>query len=315
MQAGSFIQANTASRWGDYSATTLNPSHDCTFWHTNEYYLDDQPGITAEWHTRIGHFKVNPACVAPAQGTLQVNVTNCATLTPIQGAYVNVNGNLYGATGAGGQNNSQLAPGSYSVLVSAPGYLPTAAVPATITNGNTTVINVCLTGIPNIQGAGTTITAESCAPADGAISPGETVTVNFGMKNIGTAPSANLVATLQATGGVTSPSGPQSYGAMPNDGSTVLRSFTFTADGSLACGNSITATFNLQDGATNLGTVTFTLRLGALGAGLVTATYSSGNIAVPIPDVAAVDIPINVGDLGGVGDINVKVRLNHTFDG
>jgi subtilisin-like proprotein convertase family protein len=315
MQAGGFIQANTASRWGDYSSTNLDPSDDCTFWHTNEYYLDDQPGITAEWHTRIGRFKVNPACVAPAQGTLQVNVTNCATLAPVQGAYVSVNGNLYGATGAGGQNNSQLAPGSYSVLVSAPGYQPIAAVPATITNGNTTVINVCLTGIPSIQSAGSTITAESCPPADNAISPGETVTIDFGMKNVGTAPTANLVATLQATGGVNSPSGPQSYGVLPNDGSTVSRSFTFTADSNLACGNSITATFDLQDGPNNLGTVTYTFKLGSLGFGLTTATYSSGNIAVPIPDVSTVDIPITVGDLGAVGDVNVKVRLNHTFDG
>jgi hypothetical protein len=79
MQSGGFVQVNTASRWGDYSSTNLDPIDDCTFWHTNEYYLDDQPGITAEWHTRIGNFKVNPLCTAPAQGTLQVNVTNCAT--------------------------------------------------------------------------------------------------------------------------------------------------------------------------------------------------------------------------------------------
>jgi hypothetical protein len=111
--------------------------------------------------------------------------------------------------------------------------------------------------MPNIMSAGSTITAESCAPADGGISPGETVTIDFGMKNVGTAPTSNLVATLQATGGITSPSGPQSYGAVPNDGSTVSRSFTFTADGLLACGDTITTTFDLQDGATNLGTVTY----------------------------------------------------------
>jgi subtilisin-like proprotein convertase family protein len=31
--------------------------------------------------------------------------------------------------------------------------------------------------------------------------------------------------------------------------------------------------------------------------------------------VASVDIPISVSDLGAVADVNVKVRLNHTFDG
>ena len=51
---------NTAcTRWGDYSAMTLDPDG-CTFWYTNEYYaasgLDD--------HTRIGSFKF-PSCLDP----------------------------------------------------------------------------------------------------------------------------------------------------------------------------------------------------------------------------------------------------------
>ncbi len=95
-------------------------------------------------------------------------------------------------------------------------------------------------------------------PADTALSPGETVTLNFGLKNNGTAATTSLVATLQATGGVTSPSGPQNYGSIPPDNTTVVtRPFTFTADAGLACGDIVTATFNLQDGANNLGTVTF----------------------------------------------------------
>jgi subtilisin-like proprotein convertase family protein len=45
----------------------------------------------------------------------------------------------------------------------------------------------------------------------------------------------------------------------------------------------------------------------------VVSVYSSGNIATPIPDLGTVDIPINVSDTGTVLDINVRVRLNHTF--
>ena len=315
LQAGGFVQTHTSSRWGDYSNLVLDPVDDCTFWHTNEYYLDDQPNITAEWHTRIGAFKVNAACAAPQQGTLQVNVTNCETGLPIQGAIATVNGNIYGATAATGQYNSQLSPGSYSVAISATGFFPATPIPVNITNGNTTVVNVCLNGMPNIATDGSTLTAESCVPNDGAISPGETVTLNFALKNVGTASTTNLVATLQATGGVTSPSGPQSYGALAPGGPSVSRPFTFTADSSFACGGALTATFALQDGANNLGTVTFTFTLGALGFGTTSATYSTGNIAVPIPDVSSVDIPINVPDSGSVTDLNVKVRLNHTFDG
>jgi subtilisin-like proprotein convertase family protein len=315
LQAGSFSQTSTASRWGDYSGMNVDPVDDCTFFYTQEYYQADNPATTAEWQTRVGSFKVNPACVAPEQGTLQVNVTNCETGLPIQGARIAIDGNLYDTTGANGQSLTQLAPGTYSVQVSKPDFFPIAAVNATITNGNTTVINVCLTGAPNIVPAGATITAESCQPPDNALSPDETVTVQFGLKNNGNASTTNLVATLQATGGVTNPSGPQNYGAIPPDNTTVVtRPFTFTVAPGVECGDTVTATFDLQDGANNLGTVSFTMQVGAVG-GAVVNNYSSGNIAVPIPDVATVDVPINVPDSGVVQDVNVRVRLNHTFDG
>ncbi|HYP28851.1 MAG TPA: S8 family serine peptidase [Blastocatellia bacterium] len=113
-----------------------------------------------------------------------------------------------------------------------------------------------------IASAGATITTESCSPANGAVDPGETVTVSLCVQNVGTTATTNLVGTLAATGGVTSPSGPQSYGALAAGGPPVCRNFTFTANG--ACGSTITASLNLQDGATNLGTVTYTFTLGTL---------------------------------------------------
>ncbi|MFZ0060575.1 MAG: proprotein convertase P-domain-containing protein [Pyrinomonadaceae bacterium] len=316
LQVGGFVQTHTSSRWGDYSSMNVDPVDDCTFWYTQEYYLNDVPMNISEWHTRIGSFKVNATCTAPAQGTLQVNVTNCGTGLPVQGATVSVDSNIYDSTEANGQSVSKLSPGSYSVLVSHPLYLAAAPANQIITNGNTTTFNTCLTGAPAITPGGSALTAESCVPADNALSTGEIVTVDFGLKNSGTAATTNLVATLQATGGVTSPSGSQNYGAIPPDNTTVVsRPFTFTVDPSAACGSQVTATFQLQDGATGLGTVTFTLQVGALTGGTVSANYSSGNIAVPIPDVASVDVPINVPDVGAVNDVNVRVRLNHTFDG
>lgn len=318
--AGTGVQTNTGSRWGDYSAMNVDPTDDCTFWYTQEYYqtTDTTPGTSpfgVNWQTRVGSFKVNAGCVAPAQGTLQVNVTNCATGLPVSGATVSVDGNLYGTSNAGGSFSAQLPPGTYSVTAAAFNYVAGTQNGVVITNGGTTVVNICMTPVPNIDPAGATITAESCSPSDNALSPGETVTVDFGLKNSGTAATTNLVATLQATGGVTSPSGPQNYGAIPPDNTTVVtRPFTFTVDPSVACGDAVTATLQLQDGATNLGTVTFTLRVG-VAVGAATATYSSGNIAVPIPDVSTAEISINVPDNGLVLDVNVRVRLNHTFDG
>jgi hypothetical protein len=116
-------------------------------------------------------------------------------------------------------------------------------------------------GIPVLAANGAPLIAESCSPSNGAIDPGETVTVSFGIKNNGGGPTTNLVATLQATGGVTNPSGPQNYGAIPPT-QTVSRPFTFTASGN--CGGTITLTFHLQDGATDFGNRTVTFTLGAL---------------------------------------------------
>ena len=53
---GSGVQVNSFKRWGDYSSMSVDPTDDCTFWYTNEYY-----GTTGSfnWATRIGAFKFN----------------------------------------------------------------------------------------------------------------------------------------------------------------------------------------------------------------------------------------------------------------
>jgi hypothetical protein len=59
---GSGVQRTTNSRWGDYSAMSIDPVDDCTFWYVNEYYtLAGQQSSTAGWQTRIGSFKL-PGC-------------------------------------------------------------------------------------------------------------------------------------------------------------------------------------------------------------------------------------------------------------
>jgi subtilisin-like proprotein convertase family protein len=174
------------------------------------------------------------------------------------------------------------------------------------------VYNAEQTTTPLVTGDSATLTIEGCSAANGAIDPDETVTVNFALKNVGLADTTNLVATLLATGGVTSPSTPQAYGALSTNGTPVTKSFTFTANGT--CGSNITATLQLQDGAAPLGTVVFNFTLGSLGAP-VTANYSSGGLATAIPDVSTIEVPLTVTDEGAISDVNVRVRLNHTYDG
>lgn len=115
--------------------------------------------------------------------------------------------------------------------------------------------------VPSLSADAATLTAESCVTTNGVIDPGETVTLDFSMKNVGTGDSTNLVATLLASGGVNAPSGPQNYGAVLAGGAAVARPFSFTANG--ACGSDVVATFHLQDGTADLGSVAYGFTLGA----------------------------------------------------
>jgi hypothetical protein len=64
----------TCTRWGDYSAMTVDPVDDCTFWYTNMYF----PVAGSNWVTRIGSFKF-PGC-SSGVASLTIN-----TVTPAAG--------------------------------------------------------------------------------------------------------------------------------------------------------------------------------------------------------------------------------------
>ena len=58
IMSGSGSQTGSLSRWGDYSAMTVDPTDDCTFWYTQEYLVTNG---TWNWNTRIANFKF-PGC-------------------------------------------------------------------------------------------------------------------------------------------------------------------------------------------------------------------------------------------------------------
>ena len=191
-----------------------------------------------------GNLNPNPYSVLPTTlpggGTISVNQTN---------------GVVTAATTAG----STLA--TTAVRVTAMDSCGAAAVQ----NFNVTVV---ASGNPVLQaGAPAGPTAESCSPPNNAVDPGETVTMNLPINNSGISATNNLVATLQSSGGVTPITTSQNYGAIAANGSGT-RAFQFTAAGT--CGNAITATLQLQDGATNYGNIAYTIQLGAAGGGTTT---------------------------------------------
>jgi hypothetical protein len=110
---------------------------------------------------------------------------------------------------------------------------------------------ICLENMAFITAGDVSIVSEDCTPANGAPDPGETLTVSLPLMNGGDIPTVALTATLQATGGVTNPSAPVNYGAVAPDNLPVSGQFTFTVDSNLACGDGITLTWLISDGAEN----------------------------------------------------------------
>ncbi len=263
--AGTGVQRNEnpGSRWGDYSAMTVDPVDDCTFWYTQEYYTAaSQASSTAGWLTRVGSFKF-PGCTAAPSGTLSGTVTKCTGGAPLEGAVVSLGNGYTRITDASGDYSMAVAPGNYTATVTLKGYV-VGGGPVTVTDGNTTDADFCLVGTPVIVTDGFSLVAESCAPGNGVVDPGELVTISFCLENQGGGATTDLVATLLPGNGVISPSGPQSYGSK-NPGASVCREFTFMADPFPACGAPLEPTFQLVDplhGSTDLGTLVFKVPTG-----------------------------------------------------
>jgi PKD repeat protein len=173
-------------------------------------------------------------------------------------------------------NYASVGTNTVSLTVSGPGGTNTLLLPNYIVVTNPLSLLVA---------DGLALVAEGCT--NGVVDPGETVTLNLGLKNAGAVSTTNLVATLLAGSGVVNPSGPQTYGSLASS-STISRPFTFTASGT--CGGALSATLQLQDGASDLGTVVFNLTLGQ--ANVFTENFD----AVSVPTLPAGWIATASGD-------------------
>jgi uncharacterized delta-60 repeat protein len=164
--------------------------------------------------------------------------------------------------------------------------------------------------------AGSALTHESFAPANGIIDPGENVTLLFAFRASGGTNVSNVSATLIATNGITSPSpASQNYGTLIVGGPSASQPFSFTASGTNS--QQIAATFQLKSGASSIGTAIFTYTLGSW-----TSVYSN-SAAIIINDFAPASPPylaapypsiINVGGIGGtlIKATVILTNVSHT---
>ena len=149
-----------------------------------------------------------------------------------------------------------------------------------------------------------TILSDSC-DSNGVVDPGETVTLSVPVSNSFQMTTVTDVMVSLAGGSSAS------YGSLA-PGESATRNFTFTVPSNATCGMKIALNFTVQS---NFGTDTSStvLQVGTATGTLSAGSFSSGNLAMPIPDLATVEAPIHVTSSGLVGDVNVSVRLNHTW--
>jgi hypothetical protein len=134
----------TCTRWGDYSAMTLDPDG-CTFWYTNEYYAVD--GLN--YLTRIGSFKF-PSCTSVgAGGTVSGTVTATTGGAPISGATIQLGARSTTTNGSGSYSFLNIPAGTYPTITATfPGYITASASSIVVTDGGTTTRNFSLATAP-----------------------------------------------------------------------------------------------------------------------------------------------------------------------
>jgi hypothetical protein len=237
---GTGVQTGGGNRWGDYSAMSVDPSDDCTFWYTTEYYEVNG----SNWQTRIGSFKF-PSCGQP-KGTLEGTVHDANTMAGLAHAPVVAAGadmTLTAETDANGHYSMSLPGGTYAVTAGPlpPGYPEAVTIPGVeVTAGSTTSLDIPLAPQPYL--AEGTLLVDDSVPGgngNGYPEPGESGMLLWeGLANTGADAATGVTAQIVAlTPGVTVAVAEADYPDIAA-GQTMTNTtpFEFSIDASLACG-------------------------------------------------------------------------------
>jgi uncharacterized repeat protein (TIGR01451 family) len=180
---GSGVQRSTGSRWGDYTAISIDPVDDCTFWYTNQYYTAaSQASSTVGWLTRNGAFKF-PECTPAPRATLTGTVTNQITGLPISGALIDLGGGHITSTGPDGVYTIYVLPDQWVAKAIAPNYRIGSRT-RRLTNGGTVIADFALLPI----GADVVITKTGPAQSAGFVDLAYQITVG----NLGPLTASNV---------------------------------------------------------------------------------------------------------------------------
>jgi len=251
VQAGAGVQlllpgaTSPGNRWGDYSAMTVDPIDQCTFYYTNEY-LKTNGGFN--WSTRIASYRFPSCTSAPAWGTLTGTIKTAPSQgnTPLSGVIVTLSNGYAGATNTNGVYSFLVPPGTYTATATDADRNCASASPAnptvTITSGGTTTRSFTMTGTSNLE-----LNRFAINGNNGVINSNDCVNMNVELKNNGCAPATAISSTLvTTTPGVTVTQDSSSYPTMPIDATgTNSTPFQISTSNSFACGTNIDFDLNL----------------------------------------------------------------------
>jgi putative Ig domain-containing protein len=317
--AGAGVQtAAGGNRWGDYSAMTVDPIDQCTFWYTNEYLPSNG---AFNWATRVAAFKFPSCSPAPSWGTVSGTITSCATGAPLSGVVVNLSSGFAGASDATGHYSISVPAGTYTVSASDADRACATSSPASsdvvVSSGGTVTQNFCMTGTSNLQSNGTTINDALNGNGNGVVNANECVSLSVSVKNNGCANESAITATLTtSTPGVTVTQGTAAYPDLAIDAAGANATpFKIQTSNTFVCGTIINLTLNL------------TYASGNRSIGLSVPTCSGGpSQVIPTSSIALTDAsqpdrlardgnPSTCGGKGCPGAINTAGTRNYkTFN-
>jgi uncharacterized repeat protein (TIGR01451 family) len=213
--------------------------------------------------------------------------------------------------------SASLQPGAKPVVLSSTFSVFGQPGDANTNNNLITLTSLSETPTVMIVPVSATLVSQNGSSPNGAVNPGESVQVELYLQNTGNVGTTNLVATLQATGGVTLPSGYQVYGALAPGSAPSGGTFSFTANSTN--GGTVVATLSLQDGSNSLGTVSFNFYMP-----VVQTFWNTGQIYIPAPQyipypdegpASPYPSTIEVSNVTGyVSKVTVTVsNLHHTY--
>lgn len=224
IMSGAGSQTGGQNRWGDYSAMTVDPTDDCTFWYTQEYI---QSTGSFNWNTRISNF-IFPNCGPGSGATATLSATTLTFAKTLIGQTTDLTVTLKN-TGTATLNLSNVAiTGDYTVQSNTCGTQVLADNNCAITVAFTPTIKATRTGVLQLTDNAANNPQRVTLTGTGmsiALSP---AVLNFGSEPVGqtTAPQMVSISNVSAASvnltGLTIGSTPADYTISANTCGTSL---------------------------------------------------------------------------------------------